>query len=74
VAPPLFIRAMGLVNPTMRAVAEVLYQVERPWVVDHSRFETVFGTRVTPHREALQRTLDWYRALGSPAALARQAA
>jgi nucleoside-diphosphate-sugar epimerase len=61
VAPSLFIRAMGLVNPTMRAVAEVLYQAERPWVVDHSRFEAAFGTQVTPHAEALQRTLAWYR-------------
>ena len=62
VAPGLMIRALGLVSPTMRSVAEVLYQVERPWVVDHSRFESAFGARVTPHREALISTLDWYRA------------
>jgi len=74
VAPSLFIRAMGLVNPTMRAVTEVLYQVERPWVIDHSRFETAFGTRVTPHREALQRTLDWYRAQGLAGSVAGQPA
>ena len=61
VTPSLLIRAMGLVNPTMRAVAEVLYQVERPWVVDHSQFEEAFGTRITPNREAIQRTLNWYR-------------
>ena len=61
VAPSVLIRALGLLNPTMRAVAEVLYQVERPWVVDHSRFEAAFGSRVTPHRDGLQRTLDWYR-------------
>ena len=65
VTPSLLIRAMGLVNPTMRAVGEVLYQVERPWVVDHSQFEAAFGTRVTPNREALQMTLNWYREQGA---------
>jgi nucleoside-diphosphate-sugar epimerase len=74
VAPSLFIRALGLVNPTMRAVAEVLYQAERPWVVDHSRFEAAFGTQVTPHAEALERTLAWYRGQIPAASLVRESA
>ena len=62
VAPSLIIRFLALFNPTLRAVAEQLYQSERPWVVDHAKFAAAFGAHPTPHPEAIARTLDWYRA------------
>lgn len=65
VAPRLAFSALGLVNPTMRAVKERLYQTERPWVVDHGKFERAFGATPTPHPEAIERTLEWYRSSGS---------
>ncbi len=65
VAPKLAFTVLGLVNPTMRAVRERLYQTERPWVVDHSRFERAFGAAPTPHPEAIRQTLAWYRSPGS---------
>jgi hypothetical protein len=34
----------ALFDPTMRAVKEQLYQSERPWVVDSSKFEQAFGS------------------------------
>jgi nucleoside-diphosphate-sugar epimerase len=61
VAPKLGISVLALVNPTMRAVKERLYQTEHPFVVDHSRFERAFGATPTPHPEAIERTLEWYR-------------
>jgi nucleoside-diphosphate-sugar epimerase len=61
VAPSLSIRFLALFNPTLRAVAEQLYQSERPWVVDHAKFAATFGAHPTPHPEAIARTLDWYR-------------
>lgn len=61
VAPSWIIRVIGLFNPTLRAVAEQLYQSERPWVVDHSKFANAFGAHPTPHRQAIATTLDWYR-------------
>jgi nucleoside-diphosphate-sugar epimerase len=61
VAPSLIIRFLALFNPTLRAVAEQLYQSERPWVVDHAKFAAAFGAHPTPHPEAIARTLDWYR-------------
>lgn len=61
VAPRLAFSALGLVNPTMRAVKERLYQTERPWVVDHGKFERAFGAAPTPHAEAIRQTLSWYR-------------
>jgi nucleoside-diphosphate-sugar epimerase len=61
VTPGWIIRALGLVNPTMRAVAEQLYQSEHAFVVDHSKFARAFGAEPTPHSEAIQRTLEWFR-------------
>jgi nucleoside-diphosphate-sugar epimerase len=65
VAPKLGITVLALVNPTMRAVKERLYQTERPFVVDHGKYGRAFGAAPTPHPEAIGQTLDWYRAAGS---------
>lgn len=51
----------GLFNPTLRAVREQLYQSERPWVVDSSKFERAFGWKATPLREAVRATTAWFR-------------
>jgi hypothetical protein len=58
------LRFVGVFNPMVRGVAEQLYQSERPWVVDHSKFATAFGAHPTPHRQAIATTLDWYRRNG----------
>ena len=52
---------LGLFNPMMRELKEMLYQFEAPFRVDHSRFEQHFGAAPTPHDEAIRQTLDWYR-------------
>jgi nucleoside-diphosphate-sugar epimerase len=39
----------------------MLYEFEEPFVVDHSKFEEAFGEQATPLREAIQRTVRWYR-------------
>jgi hypothetical protein len=51
----------------MRAVAEQLYQSERPFVVEHGKFARAFDVAPTPHSEAIDRTLDWYRSLSARA-------
>ena len=61
VTPSWIIRLLGLFNPTLRAVAEQLYQSERPWVIDHSRFARAFGAHPTPHPAAIAHTFEWYR-------------
>jgi nucleoside-diphosphate-sugar epimerase len=48
-------------NPTLRAVKEQLYQSERPWVVDSSKFERAFGWRATPLPDAVAATVAWFR-------------
>jgi nucleoside-diphosphate-sugar epimerase len=60
-APKILLRAMGLFNPGMREIVEMLYEFEEPFVVDDSRFVREFGERATPLREAIQRTVRWYR-------------
>jgi len=48
-------------NPTIRAVKEQLFQVERPWVVDSSKFEQTFALRATPLPDAVRATVAWFR-------------
>ena len=60
-APRWMLSVLGLFDPVVRQLPEVLYQTERPFVVDHSKFERAFGARPTPHREAIHKTLAWYR-------------
>lgn len=53
---------IGLFDSTMRDLKkEKLYQFESPFVADHSKFVQTFGNGTTPHKEAIQQTLDWYR-------------
>jgi nucleoside-diphosphate-sugar epimerase len=60
-APKIVLRALGLFNPPLRETIEMLYEFEEPFVVDDSRFEREFGEQATPLREAIQRTVRWYR-------------
>jgi nucleoside-diphosphate-sugar epimerase len=60
-APKLAITLLALVVPAMAAVKETGYQREHPWVVDHSKFARAFGSRPTPHEQAISITLDWFR-------------
>jgi NAD(P)-dependent dehydrogenase (short-subunit alcohol dehydrogenase family) len=59
------------IDPTMLAVAavfsrecrKVAHQLDRPWVVDTTAFETAFGRiQVTEHDTALRQTLAWQQA------------
>jgi nucleoside-diphosphate-sugar epimerase len=59
--PRLMISMLAAFLPPMRAVKETLYQSERPWVVDHSKFARVFGSRPTPHDQAIAQTIAWFQ-------------
>jgi nucleoside-diphosphate-sugar epimerase len=60
VLPSAVLALLGLVNPTLRAVKEQLYQLERPLVVNHSKFAQAFGAQTTPHPDAIRVTLAWF--------------
>lgn len=56
------VRLVGLFLPVLREFRELWYQWARPFVSDAGKFERVFGPfAVTPHDEALRRTVAWYR-------------
>ena len=56
------IRIAGLFNPFLRELNETLYQFERSFVSDASKFQRAFGPfEPTPHPEAVNRTVEWFR-------------
>jgi nucleoside-diphosphate-sugar epimerase len=56
------IRIAGLFSPFLRELGETLYQFERPFVSDASKFQRAFGPfDPTPHPEAVKRTVEWFR-------------
>jgi nucleoside-diphosphate-sugar epimerase len=62
VASRLMIRTVGVFNPLVRELNETLYQFERPFVSDASKFQSTFGPfEPTPHPEAVRRTVAWFR-------------
>jgi nucleoside-diphosphate-sugar epimerase len=64
-APGWMVGLAGLFNPQLRELKEMLYEFDRDFVVDSSRFEGAFGMRATPLRDALARTLAWFRGTAS---------
>ena len=60
-APRFAIALLGRFDENVRELREMLYQFDRDFVMDSSRFESTFGTQPTPLDEAIGQTLDWYR-------------
>ena len=55
------VRALGLVNPLLRELAETFYQFAEPFVLDTSKYQAAFGAAGTPLADAITATLAWYR-------------
>ena len=53
---------LGLFMPLLRELRETLYQWERPWVVDDSKFRSAFGVAATDVDSGISETLEWFRA------------
>jgi nucleoside-diphosphate-sugar epimerase len=61
VASPLMLSLLGWFSPMRHELQEISYEFEQPFVVDHRKCEAVFGRDTTPHREAIRKTIDWFR-------------
>jgi nucleoside-diphosphate-sugar epimerase len=61
VTPAWQMRALGLVNRTVREINEMRYEFEEPFIVDASRAQTELGMRATPLADAVEQTVRWYR-------------
>ena len=59
--PKLAVRALGLVNPMLRGLAETAYQFDQPFVLDTGKYQSAFGVAGTPLADAIAATLAWYR-------------
>ena len=55
-------RIGGLFIRPAREIVEMMYEFEKPFVVDSSKFERAFGMKATPTREAIRATVAWFRA------------
>jgi nucleoside-diphosphate-sugar epimerase len=54
-------RIGGLFIPAANEMVEMMYEFEKPFIVDSSKFENTFGMQATPMREAIKETVAWYR-------------
>jgi nucleoside-diphosphate-sugar epimerase len=63
--PKLAVRALGLINPMMRELAEMAYEFDEPFILDTTRYETTFGPAGTPLAAAVGATIAWYRTQAS---------
>ena len=51
----------GLFIPEAKESVEMMYEFDKPFIVDSSRFEKTFGMKATPMREAIRETVYWYK-------------
>jgi nucleoside-diphosphate-sugar epimerase len=61
VASPLMLSLLSWFSPMMNELQEISYEFEQPFIVDHRKYEAVFGSETTPHREAIRKTIAWFR-------------
>lgn len=54
VAPKFLIRLMGIFNPTMKEFVEMLYQYDRDYVFDSTKFEKAYSFRSTNYLEGIR--------------------
>ncbi len=64
--PKLAVRALGLVNPMLRELAEISYEFDEPFILDTSKYQTAFGAAGTPLADAIAATIAWYRTRPGP--------
>jgi nucleoside-diphosphate-sugar epimerase len=55
------IRMIGIFNPVVRELIEMMYEFEEPFLVDDTRFRKLFGLSATPLDKAIIETIEWYK-------------
>lgn len=59
---------VGLFSKPASELVEMLYEFEKPFVVDSSRFERTFGMKPTPTADAIRETVAWFQQHAQPQA------
>jgi len=62
VAGKFLISLLGLFDPMVREVKEMLYTWEEPYVLDSSKFENEFGLKATTLEISIKETIAWFSA------------
>jgi len=60
-APPFLTKILAVFNPVIKEHLEVMPTYNNPYIVDHSKFQNVFGSETTPHKEAISKTVEWFK-------------
>jgi nucleoside-diphosphate-sugar epimerase len=60
-APEPILKLMGLFNPTLREVNEMLYEFKSNFVADGEKFSKLFGMKATPLDQAIAQTVAWWK-------------
>jgi nucleoside-diphosphate-sugar epimerase len=60
-APPWLLSLLGLFDPNLRELKELLYQWSRPYEVDHGKFAARFGDDVMPLDDGVAAMVRWFR-------------
>lgn len=55
-------RIGGLFIKGARETVEMMYEFEKPFIVDSSKFENTFHIKATPIRDAVRQTVEWFKA------------
>jgi nucleoside-diphosphate-sugar epimerase len=59
-----FLKLGGLFTEQLREVGEMMYQSERDYVFDSSKFENHFGFKPTPYETGVEQTIAHFRRIG----------
>ena len=62
VMPKMMLRILSLFISDLRELNEMMYEFEKPFVVDSSKFESTFGMQATPLEDGLRQTVEWFKA------------
>jgi nucleoside-diphosphate-sugar epimerase len=57
VVPLWFVRVLGLFSPVLREMPEMMYQYDRDYVFDSSRFDSRFDFKTTTYQEGVKETI-----------------
>jgi nucleoside-diphosphate-sugar epimerase len=60
-AGKLMMSLLGLFAPTLRESVEMLYEWDKPFIMDSSKAQKAFGFQGTPLRQAMKETVAWIR-------------
>jgi len=51
----------GLFIPEAKETVEMMYEFDKPFIIDSSKFEITFGMKATPMHQAIKETVVWYQ-------------